>query len=193
MNIAPSSSTRSPRQQWSAETCAEQRLAEARRAGKGAPVRAPQQILALGPGAIDNRRRGTGMRIAFLADIHANPATSGAFAYDREKGRFMVFHAKAVVIATGGGAPCFHENMRWMMANGVTIYLNTDEEVLFHRLKPEMAHRPLLKRNSEEELENFIASKLKERESFYRSSKFIIDTSELTADEIVRKIISLLA
>jgi len=26
----------------------------------------------------------------------------GAFAYDREKGRFMVFHAKAVVLATGG-------------------------------------------------------------------------------------------
>jgi succinate dehydrogenase / fumarate reductase flavoprotein subunit len=27
---------------------------------------------------------------------------AGAFAYDREKGRFMVFHAKAVVLATGG-------------------------------------------------------------------------------------------
>jgi len=27
---------------------------------------------------------------------------TGAFAYDREKGRFMVFHAKAVVLATGG-------------------------------------------------------------------------------------------
>jgi succinate dehydrogenase / fumarate reductase flavoprotein subunit len=26
----------------------------------------------------------------------------GAFAYDREKGRFMVFHARAVVLATGG-------------------------------------------------------------------------------------------
>jgi succinate dehydrogenase / fumarate reductase flavoprotein subunit len=26
----------------------------------------------------------------------------GAFAYDRERGRFMVFHAKAVVLATGG-------------------------------------------------------------------------------------------
>jgi len=27
---------------------------------------------------------------------------AGAFAYDREKGRFMVFHARAVVLATGG-------------------------------------------------------------------------------------------
>jgi diadenosine tetraphosphatase ApaH/serine/threonine PP2A family protein phosphatase len=53
-------------------TCADQRLAEARRAGKGAPDGAPQQILALGPGPIDNRGRGTRMRIAFLADIHAN-------------------------------------------------------------------------------------------------------------------------
>ncbi len=30
------------------------------------------------------------------------PRCIGAFAYDREKGRFMVFHAKAVVLATGG-------------------------------------------------------------------------------------------
>src|SRR5215470_11639784 len=26
----------------------------------------------------------------------------GAFAYDRERGRFLVFHARAVVLATGG-------------------------------------------------------------------------------------------
>ncbi len=29
-------------------------------------------------------------------------ACVGAFAYDRERGRFKVFHAKAVVLATGG-------------------------------------------------------------------------------------------
>jgi shikimate kinase len=99
---------------------------------------------------------------------------------------------KSIVVATGGGTPCFHSNMQWMLANGITIYLNTDAEVLFQRLKPEMAHRPLLKQNSEEELRNFIAAKLKERESFYGSSKFIVDTSALSADQLTQKIYSLL-
>src|SRR5437773_11285939 len=27
------------------------------------------------------------------------------------------------VIATGGGTPCFHDNMKWMNEHGITVYL----------------------------------------------------------------------
>lgn len=97
------------------------------------------------------------------------------------------------VVAAGGGTPCFHDNMQWMIANGATVYLQTDPEILFERLKSEITHRPLLKGNSEEDLKNFIASKLKERESFYRSAKFIIETNEMTADDLALKIRMLLS
>src|SRR5215217_1973749 len=40
-----------------------------------------------------------------------------------------------VVIATGGGTPCFHDNMKWMNENGITIYLKAKSEILFDRLK----------------------------------------------------------
>ncbi|MFI5135670.1 MAG: shikimate kinase [Chitinophagales bacterium] len=60
------------------------------------------------------------------------------------------------VIATGGGVPYFHDNMKWMNENGVTVYLQTNSEILFGRLKSEIAHRPLLHGNSEEELKQFI-------------------------------------
>ena len=113
------------------------------------------------------------------------------------KKEFAYLHSlsakKKTVIAAGGGTPCFHSNMQWMMANGTTVYLKTDPEILFRRLKSEMTHRPLLKHNSEEELKNFISSKLRERESFYLSSKLIVDTGAQNADELAQHIFTLLA
>lgn len=49
-----------------------------------------------------------------------------------------------VVIATGGGAPCFHENMAWMNQNGFTIFLNQPLEIITERLEKQRG-RPLIK------------------------------------------------
>ena len=116
--------------------------------------------------------------------------------YFREKESFTLqslSEKKNAVVATGGGSPCFHDNMKWMLANGTTVYLKTDPKVLFERLKSEITHRPLLKGNSEEDLKKFIAHKLKERESFYSSAKFVIETNEMTADDLALKISMLLS
>jgi len=77
------------------------------------------------------------------------------------------------VIATGGGTPCFHDNLEWMQATGMTIYLNTSSDVLFQRLKSETEHRPLLATLSDDELSNFINKKIQERSSFYDNSEII--------------------
>lgn len=77
------------------------------------------------------------------------------------------------VIATGGGTPCFFNNMRWMRKHGTTIYLKTSPEILFERLKNERDRRPLLKNLSEPELKNFIRERLEEREPFYRQADFV--------------------
>ncbi|MFT7196025.1 MAG: shikimate kinase [Marinoscillum sp.] len=47
------------------------------------------------------------------------------------------------VISTGGGAPCFHQGMDYMNANGVTIYLKTEKSLLIERLERK-SHRPLM-------------------------------------------------
>ena len=108
---------------------------------------------------------------------------------ERESQCLKSFAGKAnLVIATGGGTPCFHDNLKWMNENGVTIYLKTDPDILFYRLKGEISHRPLLANYSEEELKKFIESKLLERSSFYNSSKIILNTEEMNAKEIAEKI-----
>lgn len=77
------------------------------------------------------------------------------------------------VIATGGGTPCFHDNLEWMQATGMTIYLNTAPDVLFERLKTETEHRPLVATLNDDELSYFIHTKIQERSSFYDNSEVI--------------------
>ena len=48
------------------------------------------------------------------------------------------------IIATGGGTPCFYENMDWMNKHGLTIFLEVSPEILAQRLKGEKQKRPLL-------------------------------------------------
>ena len=60
-----------------------------------------------------------------------------------------------VVVSTGGGTPCFFDNMDYMNACGDTVFLQVEPEVLFHRLKVAKQQRPLLANKSDEELMNF--------------------------------------
>jgi shikimate kinase len=89
------------------------------------------------------------------------------------------------VIATGGGAPCFLDNMDRMNANGVTVYLKVDPETLCQRLKDAQAHRPLIKEKTKEELLSFIVSKLEEREKFYSQSKIVLQSSSIKVKDIL--------
>lgn len=79
------------------------------------------------------------------------------------------------VIATGGGTPCFYENMNWLNKNGATVYLKFPPEILFERLLPLKKNRPLLAHMKDGELLNFIEEKLAERENFYLQSNYTIE------------------
>src|SRR5215510_8108006 len=62
------------------------------------------------------------------------------------------------IIATGGGAPCFNDNMEWMNENGVTVYLKAEPGELYHRLLKERETRPLLASLGDVALFDFIMS-----------------------------------
>lgn len=89
------------------------------------------------------------------------------------------------VIATGGGAPCFFDNMDWMNRNGVTIYLSLTPKALASRLAGESEGRPVLNGLKGPELEAFISSKLDERSSFYNQAQLIVNGIDLTAEKLV--------
>lgn len=90
------------------------------------------------------------------------------------------------VIATGGGAPCFYDNMTFMNAHGLTVYLNLSSEQLAARLEMSRAgKRPLIANKQGDELRQFIAEGLSAREVFYKQAKVSVSGTD---DEILANI-----
>ncbi|NSW94606.1 MAG: shikimate kinase [Bacteroidales bacterium] len=79
------------------------------------------------------------------------------------------------IISTGGGTPCYHDNMDFMLRTGLTIYLKLTPAQLKSRLKRSADKRPLLRNVTEENLESYIQLKLAEREVWYNKAKIIVD------------------
>jgi shikimate kinase len=103
----------------------------------------------------------------------------------KESLQLQMFAGKTnAVIATGGGTPCFHDNMKWMNDHGFTVYLQLSPEILFQRLQPEITHRPLLAGKSDEEVKIFISTKLAERSVFYEQAKAVINTDSCSVQDI---------
>ena len=100
----------------------------------------------------------------------------------REVGEF-----EDVIIATGGGAPCFFDNIDYMNKQGCCIYLQTTPEILFQRLKYARSNRPLLRDKTDSELMEFIKTNLSAREEKYKRSSIIFDTGKLESYDAIEK------
>lgn len=92
-----------------------------------------------------------------------------------------------VVVASGGGTPCFFDNMAWMNDHGITVYLKLPPATLLSRLiKGDLNTRPLLRDQTEEQLLLYIQTKLEEREHWYQQAGNIINGIGLTADNLIK-------
>ena len=92
-------------------------------------------------------------------------------------------YPETCVVATGGGLPCFFDNMDWMNNRGLTIYLQMTPAALVSRLHNRQK-RPLIKDLNDEELFVFIEEKLKERDPFYKKAKLIVDAFDLDGEKL---------
>jgi shikimate kinase len=86
------------------------------------------------------------------------------------------------IISTGGGLPCFFDNMDWINAHGRSIYIQLSPKTLAQRLSNEKNQRPLLRDRQGDELVAFIGEKLDEREPFYRRASIVADGLGLNAE-----------
>ena len=79
------------------------------------------------------------------------------------------------VISTGGGAPCFGDNMDFMLETGLTIYLKLTPAQLKSRLSNTRGERPLIKDLNDEGLLSYIEEKLEFREKWYSRAELTLD------------------
>ena len=88
------------------------------------------------------------------------------------------------IVSTGGGLPCFFDNMDWMNAHGKTVYIKLAPKTLADRLENGKEERPLLQEKHGDELVAFIEQKLAEREDFYSQANIVADGLSLTAEKL---------
>ena len=93
-----------------------------------------------------------------------------------------------LVIATGGGTPCFFDNMQRILDKGICIYLKMEANNLAKRLSKEKSKRPLIENLTEKYLVNFIRKKLVEREVFYNKANHIIQAKNISEKDIIKLI-----
>lgn len=90
-----------------------------------------------------------------------------------------------LVLATGGGTPCFFDNMDMMNRLGVTVYLKQDPEILVSRLLKSHRERPLIKGMDRVELVEYISKELVRREEFYNKASIIANNPSRDAERVV--------
>jgi shikimate kinase len=89
-----------------------------------------------------------------------------------------------VIVATGGGAPCFFDNMELMNNSGFCIFLDVDTDSLIYRLTHARVERPLIKGKTTEELRQFIGELMQKRRPFYEKARYILKGKEILPAQI---------
>lgn len=72
-----------------------------------------------------------------------------------------------VVVACGGGTPCYYDNIDYMNRCGTTVFLSASEDRLFARLSINRNKRPLIKGLDDKSLRIFIRENLALRMPHY--------------------------
>lgn len=89
------------------------------------------------------------------------------------------------VIATGGGTPCFNDNMDWMNEHGYTIFLKISPQSAYVRLSQSKVKRPLVYDRPPEELEAFIKENYEERMPFYEKAQLTFKGENLDLEGLI--------
>ncbi len=109
--------------------------------------------------------------------------------YFREKERELLKELsllKKVIISTGGGVPCFFDNLELMKKTGFVVYLKNEPSTILKRLNAsEISRRPLLKDKKYNQIEEI----LKKRAPFYEKADLILKSDDKKIDDISREII----
>lgn len=90
-----------------------------------------------------------------------------------------------IILATGGGTPCYYNNLDLLNEHFSTFFLDVPIAILAERLKSEKNHRPLISHVDDENLNEFIAKHLFERRIFYTQAAYTLKHPDISAQKII--------
>ena len=91
-----------------------------------------------------------------------------------------------IVVACGGGTPCYNDNGNWILQHGKSIYLECSVPHLTKRLKTATELRPLLR--EQENLEKTITHMLRSRLPFYEAAEITLSGEDPDVDAAVKEL-----
>ena len=99
---------------------------------------------------------------------------------------------KDCVLSLGGGTPSYYNNMELITEKSESIYLRTSVGTLSERLLKQKQKRPLIAKIPDEDLPEFIAKHLFERQVYYGQAKHMVSTDAKTPEDIVAEIVAII-
>ena len=122
-----------------------------------------------------------GGSITELFEEHGEPAFR---IMERDVLHALVRDHRQALISTGGGTPCYGDNMDFMRAHGTVVYLQMPADELVLRLEGRADQRPLIAEVSEEALPAFVTRHLAERERDYSQAHITVDARHFDGDRM---------
>lgn len=107
---------------------------------------------------------------------------------EKEVLHIMTESHPSMILACGGGTPCFFNNIEYMNLSGTTVWLNTPADILFTRLLQEREARPLLRHLSDQQLKSFISRKFADRKIYYEQADVAVENENISIEEFIEKI-----
>ncbi len=93
--------------------------------------------------------------------------------------------APGTILATGGGTPCYFDNLDFLRSKAVTVFLDVTPEALFHRLLPSKDQRPLLRHLDKPSFRAWVHTKLTERRPWYQLAHGCLRSDHLQPEDLV--------
>jgi shikimate kinase len=98
------------------------------------------------------------------------------------------------ILALGGGTPCYYDNFNLYQNQEIkSFYLKASVSTLLERLETHKNNRPIIAKLNDEDLNEFVAKHLFERNYFYNQAQTAITIDNKNEQEIVSEIVSKLA
>ncbi len=119
----------------------------------------------------------------------------GEIYFRREENRILesiLNEEKDIILSLGGGTPVYYNNINIINEKSRSVFLRASVKTLTDRVLLQKNARPLIARLEDDDIPEFIAKHLFERNPFYAKAHFTVDTDSKTASEISNEIIKLL-
>ena len=126
---------------------------------------------------------------AKIAEIFEKEGELGFRKIEREALK-EVLTTTNIVLSLGGGTPVYYDNMDEIVKNSVSVFMRVQLPQLVKRLENKKENRPLIAHLNKEELTEFIAKHLFERNQYYEKAKYTISISNQSTLEILDQIMN---